>query len=146
MAMKLTNAISVLAVCLAIAACGSEPDPNAKEVDEFAARIRSGAKPAKDLAATPAPSQTHTPSSDQKSPVGETASETGASNCAAPKVAPFFGRQADDATRAAVMAAVAPQTNVRFIEVGPGVIEDTESPRLNVMVDVTGVIREARCG
>jgi hypothetical protein len=32
------------------------------------------------------------------------------------------------------------------IEVGPGVIEDTESPRLNVMVDVTGVIREARCG
>ncbi|MEO9492010.1 MAG: hypothetical protein ABJG26_10320, partial [Marinomonas sp.] len=62
------------------------------------------------------------------------------------KVAPFFGRKADNITREAVLAAVAPNGDVRFIDAGSDVIPVPSSSRLNVKVDAMGVIRSATCG
>ncbi|MEP2736532.1 MAG: hypothetical protein ABJP34_09545 [Erythrobacter sp.] len=137
----------ILALAAALAACGNEPDPNAQEVDDFAARIGTpkqakatptAAKPATQPA-DPATDPTTKPATEDNTPPAP-------SQCSAPKVAPFYGRKSDENTQAAVMAAVAPQTNVRFIEAGTAMPEDTGSQRLNVMIDVNGIIREARCG
>lgn len=60
---------------------------------------------------------------------------------------PFLGKPADDATRRAIMDATSDVREVRFITPGSDYIEpDPTHPRLNIMIDVTGVIRDARCG
>ncbi len=140
---------SVLGLCLLLAACGRGPSPASQEVDEFAARIGSGenqtAAPtqapvtpvaiADQITGNEASSQQETSASDSLTPV-----------CGSPKVAPFFGRQADNFTREAVLTAVAPNNDVRFIDAGSDVSPVPSSSRLNVKVDAMGVIRSATCG
>ncbi len=168
---KLRFAI-LTASTLVIAACGaSEPNQGASQADEFAARIKgpaappaasdetagdpeasaaadgeNGAAPAK---ASIRPSITYSePVSGTGGPsVPGTASDPNASICGAPAVAPFLGRNADQATRAEIVAAVGSQNEVRFVIPGSTFINpDPTSSRLNVMIDNTGVIRDARCG
>ena len=134
---------ALLAAALALSGCGNTADPNAKEVDEFAARIGA---PKQTQAASDTPKPDASDPAAAPAPAEEADAQPAPSQCSAPKVAPFYGRKADEATQAAVMAAVAPQTNVRFIEAGSAMPEDTASPRLNVMIGVNGNIREARCG
>ena len=68
------------------------------------------------------------------------------SDCNAPKAAPFIGRQADPATRADLSAAVAPVSAIRWVGPGDATTEDYSPQRLNVMLDVGGVIRSVHCG
>lgn len=141
--MMIERLITLVGISALLSACGGQPDPNAKEVDDFAARIGTPKQAvASPPAATPEANEANTTANSENVADAQPAP----SQCNAPKVAPFYGRQADEATQAAVMAAVAPQTDVRFIEAGSALPEDTASPRLNVMIDVNGNIREARCG
>lgn len=141
--MLIERLIPIIGISALLSACGGQPDPNAKEVDDFAARIGT---PKQAEAAPPASKPEAEATKLAANPENEAVAQPAPSQCNAPKVAPFYGRQADEATQAAVMAAVAPQTDVRFIEAGSALPEDTASPRLNVMIDVNGNIREARCG
>ena len=141
--MMLRRLITLVGISALLSACSGQPDPNAKEVDDFAARIGT---PKQAEAAPPTPKADADAASPPANLENEAEVQPAPSQCNAPKVAPFYGRQADEATQAAVMAAVAPQTDVRFIEAGSALPEDTASPRLNVMIDVNGNIREARCG
>ncbi len=133
-----------------LAACNS-PDSESENAEDFAARIgepgdAAGAAPSP--AGTPVPPTVYTPrpGAAPGAFVPGTATDPEAAGCGAPKVAKFFGRPADGASRAAILAAVAPQQNVRFVEPGTNVTPNPDSTRLNIMIDVTGVIRDARCG
>lgn len=133
-----------------LAACNS-PESESESADEFAARI---GEPGDTAAAAPSPAGTPVPPTVYTPRPGAapgafvpgTATDPEAASCGAPKVAPFFGKLANDATRTAILAAVTPQRNLRFVEAGNNVVPDADSTRLNVMIDVTGVIRDARCG
>lgn len=147
----MTRFAPLLALPLTLAAACSSPESESESADEFAARIgqpgdAAGSAPAP--AGTPVPPTVYTPrpGAAPGAFVPGTATDPEAAGCGAPKVAPFFGRLATDATRTALLAAVAPQRNLRFVEAGTNVVPDADSTRLNVMIDVTGVIRDARCG
>ena len=68
------------------------------------------------------------------------------SDCNAPIAARFVGRTADSATRAELTAAVAPIAAIRWVGPGDATTEDYSPTRLNVMLDVGGVIRSSHCG
>ena len=56
-------------------------------------------------------------------------------------------KQADDATRAAILEATSSVQEVRFLPAGsPYVAPDPTSARLNLIIDNIGFIRDARCG
>ena len=132
---------------LALAACGQADTSDGESADDFAARINSGAAdtaPGPD--ATPAATATPRPGAAAGQFVPGTATDPQANGCSAPKVAPFYGKQADEATRMAIMQAIAPQSDVRFLAPGSTVQPDPTSRRLNVMLDASGIIRDARCG
>ena len=140
---------TLFTLSILLSACG-QGDRQGETADDFAARV-NGASPA------PSPSgqssaKVAAVTTEQGTPSAQTPSlpENGiqpdSSACNGGKVAAFFGKAADDATRAAIMAAVAPNTNVRFLKPGSGLAPDPQSTRLNVMLDVTGVVRDARCG
>lgn len=132
----------------ALAACAPEQSDN-ESVDEYAARVGGGTAEAGQSPARQVPPKIAQPKPGAAPGAfaAGTATDPAASRCGAPKVAPFLGRKADEATRARILAAVAPQENVRFVEPGAvNIMPDPASSRLNVMIDTTGVIRDARCG
>lgn len=145
--------VTLLAIpMLALAACswGSDDTSGTNEADEFAARINGGQAPAQAgagaqtaaNAGTPVPGAVATPSY-----VPGTSADPNAVICGAPTVAAFFGREANDATRAELAAALGSQTQVRFVPPGSAFINpDPTSTQLNIMIDSAGVIRDARCG
>ena len=145
--------IAALAMLLgALAAC-NQPEGDTESVDDYAARVSSGTGTAGQPQAQQVPPTIAEPKSGAAPGAfaAGTATDPAASSCGAPKVARFFGRIADDATRAQIVAALAPHSNIRFLEPGAApsdgnVVPDPASARLNVMIDVTGVIRDARCG
>ena len=61
---------------------------------------------------------------------------------------PFIGKPADQATRAAIAAALGRTDNLRFVTYGSiGFVNpDPTNPRLSLMLDAQNVIRDARCG
>ncbi|NBC88412.1 MAG: hypothetical protein GVX90_02755 [Alphaproteobacteria bacterium] len=140
---------ALVALALALGACGSAtPEaPSGDEADAFAERIR-GASP------DPGPAPTQTPRTAPPRPgaapgpyVPGTATDPEASTCNAPLMAPFIGKQADDATRADIMQVIDGSNEVRFIKPGSSYINpDPTNPRLNLMLDASGIIRDARCG
>lgn len=147
--------LSLAAVALmlgTLAACNQQ-EPASESVEDYAARVGSGT-----AAAGQSPARQVPPKIAQPKPGAApgafapgTATDPAANRCGAPKVAPFLGKVADEATRTQIAAAVAPHSNIRFVEPGAesgdgNVVPDPASSRLNVMIDVTGVIRDARCG
>ena len=145
--------LAAVALMLGTLAACNQQEPTSESVEDYAARVGSGAAAAGQPQAQQVP-----PTIAQPKPGAApgafapgTATDPAASRCGAPKVARFFGRIADDATRAQIVAALAPRSNIRFVEPGAApsdgnVVPDPASARLNVMIDVTGVIRDARCG
>ncbi|MFZ9396924.1 MAG: hypothetical protein ACO25F_12800, partial [Erythrobacter sp.] len=118
-----------------LAACNS-PESESETAGDFAARIgqpgdASAAAPSP--AGTPVPPTVYTPrpGAAPGAFVPGTATDPDAAGCGAPKVAKFFGRPADAASRGAILAAVAPHSNVRFVEPGTNVVPDADSTRLN---------------
>jgi hypothetical protein len=147
----LTALLPLALTALALNACGSEPDPAANDADSFAARINQNATPG----ATPAPEATATPKIAEPLPgaapgpfAAGTQTDPAAKTCGANLMGPFIGKPADQATRAAIAAALGRTENLRFVTYGSvGFVNpDPTNPRLSLMLDAQNVIRDARCG
>lgn len=148
---RLLAALPLALAALALAACGSEPDPAANNADSFAARINQNAAPG----ATPAPAATATPTVAEPLPGAApgafaegTQTDPASKTCGANLMGPFIGKPADQATRAAIAAALGRTDNLRFVPFGTGgfVNPDPTNPRLSLMLDAQNIIRDARCG
>lgn len=148
---RILAALPFALAALTLAACGSEPDPAANDADSFAARINQSATPG----ATPAPEATATPTVAKPLPgaapgafAAGTQTDPAAKTCGANLMGPFIGKPADQATRAAIAAALGRTDNLRFVAYGSAgfVNPDPTNPRLSLMLDAQNVIRDARCG
>lgn len=148
----ISTRIAIISSILILGACGAPTAPDNSEVSDYASRIKLEGKTAEEAANNAEPN----PETLAKAESAEAAAQASGSasavesgsvgNCGAPKVAPFFGRRADDQTRAAVIAALAPQKTVRFVDTGLAIKPNPEATRLNVIIDTNGIIRDARCG
>lgn len=145
--MNRITAIVILPAIAALTACGSsEPVDNSQVAEDFAARINGGEpKPTGTVAPTVAePLEGAAPGPYSPG----TATDPESSTCGANLMGPYLGRNADEATRLAIMqAANGSAAEVRFIPAGsPYIRPDPTNPRLNLMLDNLGIIRDARCG
>jgi len=155
------GSLVLIPLALALAACGGtervEPDDAAAD---FAARIKGSEAPAP-TAEQPTDQAAMSPMSEPTMvpprpipppdaiPIAGAApgSPPSPARCNADRMGPFLGRQADEATRLAVMAAAEGASDVRFVDAGSEFIPpDPANPRLNMMLDARGVIRDAKCG
>ena len=138
---------------LALSACGSEPAKPANDADSFAARIgQPGAAPA---AVAPVAAATNAPAVAEPLPGAApgafargTLTDPAASNCGAPLMGPFIGREANQPTRAEIAKTLGRTDNLRFVAFGSTATVNPEStnPRLSIMLDGQNIIRDARCG
>ena len=146
--MKTIRAILITPILVALAACGASQEDNSANADDFAARINGGGQDG------PAPEATNTPTIAQPLPGAAegvfapgTATDPESSTCKANLMGDFIGKQADEATRSAITVAAAGASEVRFVTPGGATINpDATNPRLNIMIDNLGIIRDARCG
>ncbi len=144
--MKTGSILTFAPVILAITACGTAEAPDAtSEIDDFAARINgNNTTPAGSATPTVVPPREN---AAQGAYSPGTATDPRSAPCNANKMGPFIGRPADDATRLAVISAAAGAADVRFITTGSDYVRpDPTNPRLNLMLDAQGIIRDARCG
>lgn len=139
-------------ISLCLAGCGGAadtPEPT-NEAEDFAARINAGS--AKKAAQAPQAAQAPTIAPPRKNAAEGvyapgTATDPDSATCGANRMGQFLGQQADDATRAAIMEVAFDISEIRFITPGSDYIRpDPTHPRLNIMIDPAGVIRDARCG
>lgn len=146
---KLSPALVALPLALALAACGSDPAPANNDADSFAARINQNA------GATPAPQGTVAPTVAEPKPgaapgpfVPGTQTDPAAKTCGANLMGPYIGKPADQQTRAEIAKVLGRTENLRFVAFGSAgyINPDPTNPRLNLMLDQSGIIRDARCG
>lgn len=147
----MTRFAPTLAALLALTACGSDPEPTPRtnEAEDFAARINGGGG-----APQPAPQGTVPPKVVEPLPNAAegaftegTATDPASATCGANRMGRYLGRKADLDTRRAIVSSLPQGAQVRFLDPGSLFIRpDPSSPRLNLMLDATGVIRDARCG
>src|SRR5687768_12709715 len=123
-----------LAGLLALAACTDAPE------DPVSAAARSPDTP---VSTTSEPQRS---ANADEPPLSSPLGPATPSDCNAPRAEPFVGRRADAATRTDLAAAVAPIAAVRWVGPGDATTEDYSPQRLNVMLDVGGVIRSVHCG
>lgn len=145
--MTILRTALAMGALLALGACGGNETetPASNEAADFAARINGGA------ATSPAPVAPTVVEPREGAAEGAfapgTATDPESATCGANAMGPFMGKLADDATRAAIMTAAAGASEVRFIAAGSDYIRpDPTNPRLNLMLDTQGIIRDARCG
>jgi hypothetical protein len=145
--------LALLLPVFVLAACGSEPAKSgADEAKSFSDRIGgSGATPA----ATPVAAGTVAPTVEAPKPgvapgafARGTATDPQAAACGATLMGPFLGKLADQPTRAAIAQTLGRTDNLRFVVFGTAdyVNPDPTNPRLSIMLDAQGIIRDARCG
>lgn len=146
---KLSPALFALPLALALAACGSDPAPAGNDAESFAARINQNA------GASPTPQGTVAPTIAEPKPGAApgvfapgTQTDPAARTCGANLMGPFIGRPADQPTRAEIAKLLGRTDNLRFVTYGSGgyVNPDPTNPRLSLMLDESGIIRDARCG
>lgn len=148
--------LAIAPALLALAACGGtaeEPDTSA---EDFAARINGTQAPAAAAPGTGAAPATANPGAPQVAkPLGQaapgmyipgTATDPESAICSANVMGPYLGRPANAATRAAIQNVATGASEIRYLEPGSAFVTDPTSLRLNLMLDATGVIRDARCG
>jgi hypothetical protein len=149
---KLSPALLALPLVLMLTACGKDPEPAGNDAESFAARIHQNAGAP---AAPAAPVATATPKIATPLPgaapgpfAAGTLTDPAAKTCGAPLMAPFIGRPADEATRAEIVKVLGRTDNLRFVPYGSvGYVNpDPTNPRLSLMLDESGIIRDARCG
>ena len=84
------------------------------------------------------------PSTSNKS---STATDPESVTCKANLMGPFIGQPADEAVRAQILTVATGASEVRFVQSGSAYVRpDATNPRLNLMIDNLGIIRDARCG
>ena len=129
----------------ALAACGGNTTDSTNDADDFAARINGG-QPNPEATVAPTVAQPLEGAAPGAYTPG-TATDPASATCGANLMGPYIGKPADDPTRAQIMAVAVGAREVRFISPGGAYIRpDPTSPRLNLMIDTLGVIRDARCG
>ena len=151
--MKIAALIFCAPVALMLAACSGGNGDSSNSAEDFAARINGG-NPTSEAtpAVVPAPvaAPTVVPPREpgtEASPAVDPATGQIILACNADAMGPFLGRLADEATRLDVMAAAQGASDVRFISPGTDYIRsDPANPRLNLMLDAQGIIRDAKCG
>lgn len=144
------STLLVLTSALALAACGgtAEETKTSNEAEDFAARINGNADAAAPIEATQTPSIVEPlPDAAPGAYSAGTATDPESATCGANRMGPFLNQPASDEVRSQIMDATADVREVRFISPGSNYVKpDPTHPRLNIMIDVTGVIRDARCG
>lgn len=147
--MKKVTAILLSPLLAALVACGESPENGSNSADDFAARINGGSQSAvatepADVPDVAAP----LPSATNGSFVPGTMADPESSICNANLMAPFIGQEYGDAVRAQIVELAANNAGgVRFVLPGTATVQpDPTSPRLSIMIDNLGVIRDARCG
>lgn len=146
------HACLTLAAAAALAACNQQPSKGESAAD-FARRV-GGSEPAATGAPTVGPPDQIVDATQGSQPARtafpkpvRVPPEPDQGHCDVEMVAPYFGQPDSPTVRQAIMTAISPRNNVRFVKPGPqSVTPDPNSDRLNVMIDITGVIRTARCG
>ncbi|UAB77055.1 hypothetical protein INR77_09415 [Erythrobacter sp. SCSIO 43205] len=165
--MKRFACLLVPPLALSLAACGAEPTDNNVSADDFAARIKGngavgpaaqqqGAAPQDDQGQTAQgvqPAQLSPPVVAKPLPgaapgayVPGTLTDPNSATCGANLMGDYIGKEADLATKAAIRMAASGASEVRFVQPGQTIIPDPTSPRLSIMIDNLGIIRDARCG
>ena len=165
--MKRFACLLVTPLALALAACGAEPTDNNVSADDFAARIKGGNTSASTAPAAPAQSATPAqgeaqgvqpvqlapptvakplPGAAPGAYVPGTLTDPNSSTCGANLMGDYIGKEADLATKSAIKMAASGASEVRFVQPGQTIIPDPTSPRLSIMIDNLGIIRDARCG
>lgn len=145
----MTKALPSLAAIslLALAACGGAADRD-EDADDYAARIAGNDAVGQNAPqGSVAPQVQEVPEGGAPGPFTPGTQTDPTSACNAPKIGTYLGKLADDATRAEIMNVIDGANEVRFIAPGPTFINpDPTNPRLNIMLDKQGIIRDARCG
>ena len=128
-----------------LSACGGNSQDNSNSADEFAARI-NGAQPNAQATVAPTVAEPLDGAAAGAFAPG-TATDPQSAGCSANLMGPYIGKPADEPTRIAIQTAAVNASEVRFISPGSAYIRpDPTSPRLNLMIDNLGIIRDARCG
>lgn len=143
--MRVSSRIIAIASLVALASCG---EPQTETADDFAARVGNPAGGSTVANGTVAPT-VQEPLPDAAPGPFQAGTQTDPNSaCGANKVGEFIGKLADDPTRVAVQQAAEGTSEVRFVGFGVPVTinPDPASPRLNLMLDAQGIIRDARCG
>ncbi len=140
--------VAAAAGLVMLSACsGGAEEDTSNNADDFAARINGDGTSA-------APQGDQAPQVAQPLPNAApgaftpgTATDPASENCGANRMGQFLGKPADDGTRNAIMEVASDIDQIRFLASGSDFVRpDPTSPRLNIMLDGTGVIRDARCG
>lgn len=135
----------IIAMLFALAGCGGNTDDSSNSADDFAARI-NGAQPNPQATVAPTVAEPLEGAAPGAFAPG-TATDPQSAGCNANLMGPYIGKAADEPTRIAIQTAAAGASEVRFVAPGGEYIRpDPTSPRLNLMIDNLGVIRDARCG
>lgn len=139
-------AILTAASLVALGACGAgTEETSTNTADDFAARINGG--PKKPAQGTVAPTVAQAKPGAAAGPYTPGTHTDPTVVCGANVMGPYIGQAASAELRAEIMGVIAGSNEVRFI--GPGgafINPDPTHPRLNLMLDANGVIRDARCG
>ncbi len=142
---KLPATLAAALLVMLSACSGGTDQPAGSAADDFAARINGGQTQAaqgtvQPTVANPKPGAApgpYTPGTQTDPNVA----------CGANVMGPYVGKAADEATRSEIMGVIAGSNEVRFISPGGDFIKpDPTHPRLNLMLDNAGIIRDARCG
>lgn len=157
--MTIKRALFAASAIVALSACGNDPDAASKSAsaaDDFAARINGVGDGANNnpptTGDTPRPVAAPTvaqplPDAAQGAFAAGTATDPASANCGANKMGSFIGKVADVRTRVDIEDVAGPGREIRFLRPGGDYVKpDATNPRLNIMLDIQDVIRDARCG
>ena len=138
-----------LSLGLALSACGSDPQAEAENADDFAARIGgdSPAQTAQDGTPDRQVSATAAPVREGAAPgpyEAGTQTDPRSVKCGATETAFALG-QRYNAELGQRIAKAAP-SEVRVVQPGSATTEEYVAQRLNVMLDTGGIVRDLRCG
>ncbi|WP_298303154.1 I78 family peptidase inhibitor [uncultured Erythrobacter sp.] len=147
--MKKSSTVLACSLMAVLAACDARSEGDASSADDFAARINGGAQGGAASEAADAPSvAAPLPVAGNSSDVPGTMADPASSICGANLMEPYIGQKYDDAVRVQIVETAANnEGGVRFVLPGTATVQpDPTSPRLSIMIDNLGVIRDARCG
>jgi len=145
------NKVFVILVCpllAALVACGANPEGDSNSAKDFAARINGGSDKVAPEAVNAPSVAAPLPSATNGSIVPGTMADPASSVCGANLMGPFIDQKYDDAVRSQIVEAAANNAGgVRFVLPGSVTVKpDPNNPRLSIMIDNLGIIRDARCG
>jgi hypothetical protein len=144
--MRIAGLLSLagLVPAIALSACNRSDDPSMElggSVDKLATQAPAPAVTSP--AGTPAAAA---PAVAPLPPEPVIYTDPKSASCGAPGLASFLGTPDSADVREQITAKAQAPGGIRFVPPGSATTEDYRPDRLNAMIDVTGVIRDLRCG